>query len=274
VTILVRPAQPEDLERLVVLRTAAWPDVDVEVHRRALDSVLAAGHEGVALLAWSGDDGDDGDGGGGARSVGFAELERRAWVPGCAAGSAAVLAGIFVVPGERRTGVGRELVEAASQWAAAHGCRALVALTTESDEPLAGTLEAIGLDARTRLTVHRMDLPAHRAPLSLRQPAVPDVSASQPTQGGTPRPAAGSGVAWLVHGAVVLLGTWSFVNTDIWSTNPWRGAIAPVVDALVVVYVTGVLIARGYARRTRSQDRAGTLFTVDDGAPRRGHEDR
>ena len=54
--------------------------------------------------------------------VGFCELSIRAYAEGCRSDRVGYLEGWYVAPGERRRGVGRELVAAAERWARDQGC--------------------------------------------------------------------------------------------------------------------------------------------------------
>lgn len=58
---------------------------------------------------------------GGGSLAGFVEIGSRTYAEGCLSSPVAFLEGWYVDPDVRRSGVGRRLVEAAENWARAHG---------------------------------------------------------------------------------------------------------------------------------------------------------
>jgi aminoglycoside 6'-N-acetyltransferase I len=118
--MLVRPVEPTDIDTWVALRIALWPDA-VDDARGEAESYLHTGEiEGRAhgcVLAETGD----------GSIVGFAE------VSDC--GDARChLEGWYVVPAERRRGVGRALIEACERWALARGASRFTS-DTDDDYP-------------------------------------------------------------------------------------------------------------------------------------------
>ena len=60
------------------------------------------------------------------QAAGFAEVSlRKDYVNGTESSPVAFLEGIYVIPAARHQGFARLLVQAAEQWAVAHGCREL-----------------------------------------------------------------------------------------------------------------------------------------------------
>lgn len=55
------------------------------------------------------------------RLVGFLELDRRKYAPGCTSSPVPFIEGWYVEPAYQRQGIGRALVEAAESWARAAG---------------------------------------------------------------------------------------------------------------------------------------------------------
>lgn len=95
------------------LRCALWPEGSRDEHRKEIESFLGGtAREPQAVLIAERD----------GRVVGLAELSIRPHAEGCSSDRVAFLEGWYVVPEFRRVGVGRELVEAAEQWAVGEGC--------------------------------------------------------------------------------------------------------------------------------------------------------
>jgi aminoglycoside 6'-N-acetyltransferase I len=107
----VREIVPEDWTEWLRMREALWPgslsDHDVETRRyfeQADDNL-------VTLVA------EESDG----TLVGFLELDRRRYAPGCEESPVPFIEGWYVNRHARGRGVGRALVRAAEEWALAHG---------------------------------------------------------------------------------------------------------------------------------------------------------
>ena len=114
-TINVRLAEPGDVGPWLRMRCALWPDGSGAEHREEIDRFfrgLARGRPAAALLA----ENDEG------HPVGFAEFAIRPYAEGCVSDQVAYLEGWFVVPEERRSGVGRALIAAAGEWGRTQGC--------------------------------------------------------------------------------------------------------------------------------------------------------
>jgi aminoglycoside 6'-N-acetyltransferase I len=112
----VRPAKNGDLEALVKMRCALWPDEtssDHEAFARAVVDGRPASTLPVAIFVAAADDG----------IVGFVDVALRSHADGCDERRAVgFLEGWYVVPGARRRGVGRALIKAAEQWSRQQGC--------------------------------------------------------------------------------------------------------------------------------------------------------
>jgi len=117
----VRVLNASDREAWLRLRSQLWEYHTSEELAREVDGFLRgegfAKFEGAplpatVLLA------DRGPG----RVVGFAEVDLRPLADGCLTHPVGYLEGWYVVPEERRHGVGRALLRAAEEWARARGC--------------------------------------------------------------------------------------------------------------------------------------------------------
>lgn len=125
----IRPAVPDDAAAWLQLRCQLWPDSE-DAHRKDIAAFFAGTAReptGVLVAEKQG------------RLIGMAELSIRAYAVGCTTDQVAFLEGWFVLPAERRRGVGRALVRAAEAWGRDAGCREF-ASDTQPDNP--GSIEA------------------------------------------------------------------------------------------------------------------------------------
>ena len=258
----VRRAREGDAEAMVILHSAAAPGAGLDAARRRARADAAAGEDRAGFIGWLGDRDP------GSIPDGFATVERRGDIPGCEPGAAALLSALYVAPGARRSGLGRALTEAGAHWAATRGCRTLVCLAAGDAAPVHPALGALGLERRNSFTVLVRPLPEREAPLALPAGAPRGGVTPAPPVAGVPVSAAPARrPAWAVHALAAVAGAWALLSADVWSPDPWRGAIAPLVAAAAVVYFIVVFIVRRYSGRTRAEARAGDLFRIDP-APR------
>jgi len=105
-------AAPADLDAIAVLRRTLWPDSGIEELKGRTPEMTGPAPTHLVLIA------RDGDG----APAGFAEVSlRRDHVNGCTGSPVAFLEGIYVVPNQRRRGLGRALIEAGLLWAQERG---------------------------------------------------------------------------------------------------------------------------------------------------------
>jgi len=131
----------------LALRRALWPDDTEEGELSGMADTLARGHH-VRLAVTS-----DGD------AVGFVEASKRVdYVNGTSSSPVAFLEGLYVVPGFRRRGVARALVESAVQWAGAEGCRELASDSLLSNAAAHAAHRALGFEETERVVYFRRPL--------------------------------------------------------------------------------------------------------------------
>ncbi|MDX2132187.1 MAG: GNAT family N-acetyltransferase [Planctomycetota bacterium] len=115
--VLVRPAQPDDLEQWLELRAALWPD-EASTHASEIERYFVDGTidniPHIVLIAVVDEP---------ARAIGFAEVSVREAAAGCRTSPVAYLEGWYVRPESRVGGVGRALVDGARRWAVQRGLR-------------------------------------------------------------------------------------------------------------------------------------------------------
>ena len=111
--LTIRPAEPADAGVWLEMRRALWPEEGDGTHAPEIDQYFAGtiNNPLEVLIAFDG-----------RQAVGFVELSIRNYAEDCVTDRVAYLEGWYVVPEQRRRGVGRALVAAAEDWAQAQGC--------------------------------------------------------------------------------------------------------------------------------------------------------
>jgi len=105
-----------DLDVLAGLRSQLWPDGAVAEHRADIEETYSGERTAVAFLARS----EDGT------VIGFSEATlRNDYVNGCDTSPVVFLEGIYVEPGQRRSGAARALCAAIEEWGRELGCTEL-----------------------------------------------------------------------------------------------------------------------------------------------------
>lgn len=114
----LKPATRADRAAWLRLREALWPTPPGETsdHPAEVDAFFAGDRRvaSLVLLAY--------ESAASPAPIGFAEVSIRSQVEGCVTDRVAYLEGWYVVPEQRRSGVGRALVRAVEAWARAQGC--------------------------------------------------------------------------------------------------------------------------------------------------------
>jgi aminoglycoside 6'-N-acetyltransferase I len=108
--MVVRPAELEDHEEWLSMRSALWPDCPAAEHVAEVRAYAGAGGRQMAFVAELGS------------VCGFVEASLRLNAEGCTTTPVGYLEGIYVMPDKRHRGVGRALVNAAEAWAVSRGC--------------------------------------------------------------------------------------------------------------------------------------------------------
>jgi len=115
----IRCAQSSDLDQLAHLREALWPKSTAEEHARELQLLLGekAGLLSSLPLAIFVAEKSGGE------LVGFVEVGMRSHADGCdPAQPVGYVEGWYVAEDHRRSGIGRQLIAAAEDWARRHQC--------------------------------------------------------------------------------------------------------------------------------------------------------
>ena len=129
----VRKMAGSDKPRWLELRRALWPDCPAARHRLEMDQWQRS--HGVVLLAESA----------GGRAVGFAEISIR-WehVEDTLSAPVPYLEAWYVVPGHRRKGVGKALIERAKDWAMGAGISELASDAENDNRQAMRALRGLG----------------------------------------------------------------------------------------------------------------------------------
>jgi putative acetyltransferase len=152
----VRLVGPADQAEWLRMRTALWPDGAAGEHAQEIATFLRTQSFSwsESLLAWAVFVAVRPAGG----LCGFVEASLRPHVDGCLTRPVGYVEGWYVDPDVRRMGIGRKLVQAAEQWAAAQGCQEMA-----SDCHLENTVSyqahrALGFEESSRLIHFRKRL--------------------------------------------------------------------------------------------------------------------
>jgi aminoglycoside 6'-N-acetyltransferase I len=148
----VRQATVLDIDDLVPMRHALWPDTPVEQHRARLQNILKGDAPGemplVCLVAKEG-----------RRVLGFAEVGLRSHADGCdPSRPCGFLEGWYVRPEERNRGLGRSLVSACENWARELGCAEMAADTWMDNDESQRAHTALGYEVVDRCVNYRKSL--------------------------------------------------------------------------------------------------------------------
>ena len=155
VTVQVRAARKDDAPAWLRMREALWPEYASTWHADEIEQFFA-GKLSMPLAVLIAQD-DSG------KALGFVELSIRNYAEDCVTDRVAYLEGWYVVPGARRRGVGRALVNASEQWARAQGCTEFGSDAVIDNEVSAAAHRALGFAETVQIRCFRKQLaPAPR----------------------------------------------------------------------------------------------------------------
>ncbi len=131
------------------LRSALWPDTPVEVQRREMADILSDEEFNAVFVS------RDRAG----HLTGFLEASLRLKAEGCRTSPIGYVEGWYVVPQERRKGLGRALLARAEAWAAARGCREMASEADMENGAGRAAHRLLGYEETSRLAHFRKALP-------------------------------------------------------------------------------------------------------------------
>jgi aminoglycoside 3-N-acetyltransferase len=152
-SVAIRRIQTGDRPAWAGLRCALWPGHDSSALDVEMDDILSHPENQTVFVAIATD----------GSLVGMIEASLRPQAEGCRTSPVGYLEGWYVVPNQRRHGIGRRLVEAAERWALSQGCREMASDTTDEYPLSPAAHRAVGYSfVRTRFEF-RKDLVSDRS---------------------------------------------------------------------------------------------------------------
>ena len=121
----IRPIQPSDAIEWLRIRMALWPDSSLEKEAEEITQFFAGWRLPLLQAAFVCPRPDGG-------LCGLVEVSIHASAPGCTTDRIGYLEAWYVDANRRGQGVGRELAQAAEDWARGQGCREMASDTTPS----------------------------------------------------------------------------------------------------------------------------------------------
>ncbi len=145
--ILVRPFRQTDLTDWFRMRKALWDATSDEDHHAELLDILDHADSQLVLVAERN-----------GKLIGFLEASIRPFVEDCRTENVGYLEGWYVEDEFRRTGVGRELVRQAENWARQKGCVEMASDAELGNEQSIAAHNKLGYGETSRLIHFRKDL--------------------------------------------------------------------------------------------------------------------
>lgn len=145
---IARPLRESDLSEWLRLRSLLWDETAVDDHKNEMLDIIDHAETQFVAVAEAGPE----------RLVGFLEASIRSHVEDCDTDHVGYLEGWFVESQYRQSGVGRELVKLAEQWARNAGCTEMASdAEVDNAVSLAAHLK-LGYDETSRLVHLRKEL--------------------------------------------------------------------------------------------------------------------
>jgi aminoglycoside 6'-N-acetyltransferase I len=251
-----RIANTDDLATLVTLRFALWPHLDISAHEQLLRRRFENGARfaTMVLLDTAG------------QLSGFVELMRDPGLPGEAGGVS--LQAVFVTPSMRRRGGATELLAAAQRWAHGRGATSLYCDLSLDDEQARDTLRFLGFAEDQRWVRASRPISAPPEVTAPDEPVQAVAEAAEAPQADEPvvvqYEKVRSPLALIVNIVIFAAAVAAFAFTNIYSNDPIRGMLLPLLDVVFVLYFLFLWMAARYRKRTDSNARADLLFRVDE----------
>lgn len=148
--MIIRAAEPTDIQAWTRLRADLWPDEPLSVHRKEAEQLLESSPPtGIVYLAETSED----------SLCAFCEASlRRDAVNGCSTKSVAFIEGIYVRPSHRRQGLGRLLIDAVRGWALRAGCKEIASDASLDNTASQAFHRAVGFEETERTVFFRRTL--------------------------------------------------------------------------------------------------------------------
>jgi len=144
----VRPVEASDAAEWLRMRNTLWPADD---HAVEIEDYFRSGSSPSLTIVFVAERADNG-------LAGFIEIGIRPYAEGCESAAVPFIEGWYVDAGVRNTGIGRDLVRAAEEWARKQGYSEIASdVEFENDVSIAAH-RALGYEEVTRLVCFRRDL--------------------------------------------------------------------------------------------------------------------
>ena len=148
VKMIVRPIEAGDAAAWTEMRAKLWPDADLAELERETAAFLTGGASSLVSVVFIADLGV-------SERIGFLELAIRAFSDGCDSAPVPHVEGWYVKEHARGRGIGRELMQAAENWARDRGFVELASDTEIHNESSLRAHEACGFEEVERLIKFR-----------------------------------------------------------------------------------------------------------------------
>lgn len=153
--VLIRPAQPSDLEQLAHMCADLWPKCSAEKHAQELRLLLEGRADRVLTMPLAIFVAEAG----GRTLVGFVEVDLRSHADGCnPAQAVGYIEGWYVAEEYRSRGVGKKLLAEAEHWARTHKCLEMASDALIDNELSQCAHEALGYEVVDRCVHYRKRL--------------------------------------------------------------------------------------------------------------------
>jgi aminoglycoside 6'-N-acetyltransferase I len=140
-TIHIRLENPSDRSTLATLFHGLWPEGPVEEHFRELQAILSGNPPGTLLLVVFVAEAND------KSLVGFLEVGLRSHADSCdPARPVGYVEGWYVTDAHRNRGIGKQLLQAAEDWARRQGCTEMASDTQIGNELSQRVYQSLGYE--------------------------------------------------------------------------------------------------------------------------------
>ena len=149
----IRNVRPIEHDSWLLLRQLRWPGHPREELQREQERLLEDSYRNSVFIAALP----------AGEIVGFVEVSLRDWAEGCTTEPVGYIEGWYVQPTYRRSGVGRQLIEAAEHWATSRGCTEMGSDVELWNEVSQLAHRALGYSEATRLVCFAKKLEIRKA---------------------------------------------------------------------------------------------------------------
>jgi len=157
--IHIRLANPSDRSTLAALFHALWPDGRVEEHSRELEAILSGNPPGTLPLVVFVAEANVSSAARDESLLGFLEVGLRSHADSCdPAHLVGYVEGWYVTDAHRNRGIGKQLLEAAEDWARSQGCSEMASDTQIGNELSLRVHQRLGYEIVERAILFRKAL--------------------------------------------------------------------------------------------------------------------